>query len=209
MTLGFEEERENPVGDVALRLTVGWGLRGACDKPTFGRKERLIPGPKFLDGDKIIPQNCRDGPSCHVQLRPKEKGGKSNRRRMGKRKSGNWLLPAAVQARAGGREFHGKGKRHIPRRTVPCLRNAERKLMSRCPGKGPLLPPSTPTKMTVTRGRVWEETNFQAGAPSAQTLSTSAQTKWGYEREREKRKERGARDGIRVGGGRHPQAMRV
>jgi len=60
MTLGFEEEQKNPVGDVALRLTVGWGCCEvrATTQP-FERKEHLIPGPKFLDGEKIILQgNC-------------------------------------------------------------------------------------------------------------------------------------------------------
>jgi hypothetical protein len=110
MTLGFEQEQKNPVGDVALRLTVEWG---GCDNPTFERKEHLIPGPKFLDGEKIILSKI----VRHDPAPTEEKGVSLNRRMTGEKESGNWLPPAAVQARAaGGREFHGKGKRHLPRR---------------------------------------------------------------------------------------------
>ena len=74
----------------------------------------MFRDPTFLTGKRSFFKSCPCAiPPCSSD---RGEGGAVYSRRTGKRKV-ETNAPAPV--RAAGREFHGKGKRHVPERTVP------------------------------------------------------------------------------------------
>lgn len=73
----------------------------------------MFRDPNFLTGKRSFLKTVHD--PFRLAAPTEEKGGRCTAGGTGKRK----VETNAPAARAAGREFHGKGKRQIPERTVP------------------------------------------------------------------------------------------